>query len=138
MTTTSADVRKACIELWDCVPPMLRNGGHNADGFYVLRDILSELGTLYSSKLAEWYNCTSIDIFDVQHVANVAVRRFLCDNCGEAEFRCTPPNDDWSHFQGCQNPAEVGLLFELPRDEVFICTVCCNRNGAFGLIAAAG
>lgn len=124
---TRRDVEEACITLWHQIPQEVKNSGD-------LEALLDELEEDHAGALAEWCNRRTLTLEDVVELCGVSVERLVCDNCGEAEYRCYPPNGNWDHFQGCCRPYDIGATFETSKGEVFVCTDCYQRNPAFQML----
>ena len=127
---TMAGMIKACTEVLGSVPESISNRGELTQ----LERVLAELGVDHAWALCEWYNRASCTPVEALELANeVQVERLVCDNCGEAEYRCHPPG--WDNYQGCQDPYDVGAKCERPDGDVFICTACWDKNPAFRMLS---
>lgn len=122
-------IKQAFLEAFD-----REFGDEELLGHEFLVELLEGLDVDHAEAIAAWQNLRRLSLEDVQRLTEVIVVEHTCDNCGDVWHRCYPPNDDWSHFQGCQSPHDVGMLIETSKQQVFICDACLSRNPAFSLL----
>lgn len=116
----------ACLELWEDVPERVAN---SIVGEQTLIDLLSHLKVEYAGALCDWYSPAQCALRDASRLLHIRVERLVCDNCGKVEYRCHPPNGkNWSKFQDCRTPHEVGMKIKRPDGDIFICTACCQKK----------